>query len=80
MWELGRNDSSGFKVFIDKCLTCLLLFWVKRVDLGNLWNERRFEINAVVIGSVGRKNIVGSFGEYVLEIRTPVGNFLIRSF
>ena len=80
LWGLGRNDSSSFKVFIDKCLTCLLLLWVKRVDLGNLWNERRFEVNGVVIGLVGRKNIVGGFRKYILEIRTPVGNFLIWSF
>ena len=79
LWGLGQNDSAGFKVFIDKCFTCLLLLWVKRVDFGDLWNERRFEINGVVIRSVRGKNIVGTFGEYVLEIRTPVGNFLIRS-
>ena len=79
MWGLGQNDLAGFKVSIDKCFTCLLLLWVKRVDFGDLWNERRFEINGVVIRLVRGKNIVGTFGEYVLEIRTPVGNFLIRS-
>ena len=33
----------------------------------------------MVIGSVGRKNIVGSLREYILEIRTPIRNLLIRS-
>ena len=33
----------------------------------------------MIIESVGRKNIVGCLREYILEIRTPIGNFLIRS-
>ena len=78
LWGFGWNDSPGFKVFINKCLTCLLFLWVKRVDLSDLGNERRFKVYGMVVGSVGRKNIVGCFGEYILEIRTPIGNLLIR--
>ena len=34
----------------------------------------------MVVGSVGRKNIVGLFREYVFKVRTPIGNLLIRDF
>ena len=79
LWGFGWDDLSSLKVFIDECLAGFLFLRVERVYLGDLWNERGFKVYGVVIGLVGRKNIVGCFREYILEIRTPIGNFLIRS-
>ena len=79
MWGLGWDNSPGLKVFIDECLACLLFLWVERVYLGDLWNERGFKVYGVVVGLVGRKNIVGLLREHIFEIRTPIRNFLIGS-
>ena len=79
MWGFGWDDSPGLKMFINECLACLLFLWVKRVYLGDLWDEQGFKVNSVVVRSMGRKNIVGLFREHVFEIRTPIRNFLVRS-
>ena len=78
MWGFGWNDPSSLKVLVNKRLACLLLFQVKRVYLSDFRNERGFKVYGVVIGSVGRKNIVGLLGEYIFKIRAPIGNFLFR--
>ena len=64
-------------MFINEGLACFLFLWVKRVHFSDLWNERGLEINGVVIWSVGRKNIVGCFGEHVFKVGTPIRNLLI---
>ena len=64
-------------MFIDEGLARFLFLWVKRIHFSDLWNESGLEINGVVIWSVGRKNIVGCFGEHVFEVRTPIRDLLI---
>ena len=73
----GRDNSSGLKVFIDEGLACFLFLWVERIHLSDLGNEQGLKVNGVVVGSVGRKNVVGLFGEHVCKVRTPIRNFLI---
>ena len=75
--EFGRDNSSGLKVFIDEGLACFLFLWVERIHLSDLGNEQGLKVNGVVVGSVGRKNVVGLFGEHVCKVRTPIRNFLI---
>ena len=58
MRGLGWDNSPSLKVFIDECLACLLFLWIEGVYLGDLWNKRGFKVYGVVIGSMGRKNIV----------------------
>ena len=78
MWGFGWDDPPGLKVFINKRFACLLFLWVKRVNFSDLGNERGFKVYGMVIGSVGRKNIVSCFREYIFEVRAPIGNLLIR--
>ena len=77
LWGLGWNNSSGLKVFIDEHLACLLFLWVERVYLDDLWDERGFKVNGVVIWSVGRKDIVGIFREHIFEVGPPIRDFLV---
>ena len=67
-------------MFVNEGLACFLFLWVERVYFSNLWNERGFEVNGVVIWSMGRGGIVGLFREHVFEVGTPIGNLLIRDF
>ena len=79
MWGFGWDNSSGLKVFFDECFACVLFLRVKRVYLGDLWNERGFKVNGVVVRSVRRKNVVSLLREHVFEVGTPIRNFLIGS-
>ena len=64
-------------MFIDESLACFLFLWVKRIYFSDLWNERGFEINGVVIWSMRGENIMGLLREPVFEIRTPIRDLLI---
>ena len=79
LWGFGQDNSSGLKVFIDEGLACFLFLWVERVYFSDLGNERGLKVNSVVIGSVGRKNVVGLLREHIVEVRTPIRNFLVGS-
>ena len=68
LWGLGWNDLPGLKVFVNKHLACLLFLWVERVYLRDLRNEQGFKVYGVVVGSVGRENIMGLLREYVFEV------------
>ena len=67
-------------MFIDESFACFLFLWVKRIYFSNLWNERRFEVNGVVIWLMRGKNVMGLFGEYVLEVGAPIRDLLIGDF
>ena len=67
-------------MFMNEGLAHLLFLWVERVHFSDLWNERGFEVNGVVIWSMGRENIMGLLGEHVFEVRAPIRDLLIRGF
>ena len=80
LWGFRRDYSSSFKVFVDEHFTGFLFLRVEGIYLGNFGNKRRFKVDGVVVGSMGRKYVVGFLREHIFEIRTPIGDFLIRGF
>ena len=80
LWRLGWDDSSGLQMFINEGLASFLFLQVKRVHFSDLWNERGFEINGVVIWSMRRQNVMGFLREHILEVGTPIRDLLIRDF
>ena len=67
-------------MFINEGLASFLFLRIKRVHFSDLWNERGFEINGVVIWSMRRQNVMGFLREHILEVGTPIRDLLIRDF
>ena len=67
-------------MFMNEGLAHLLLLWVERVHFSDLWNERGFEVDGVVIWSMGRENIMGFLRERVFKVGTPIRDRLIGDF
>ena len=53
-----RKDTPGLKVFLDKGLTGFLFLGIQRVNFGEFRYKGRFKVNGVVIGAMGREDIV----------------------
>ena len=54
----GWTNASGLEMFLYKGLAGLLFLGVQRVNLGDFGYERRFKVNGVIIGVMGRKGII----------------------
>ena len=67
-------------MFINEGLAHLLFLWVERVHFSDLWNERGFEVDGVVIWSMGRENIMGFLREHIFKVGTPIRDRLIGGF
>ena len=73
-------QTCALPIFFNKRLARLLFLRVERVYFGDFWNKRGFKVYGVVVRSVRGKEIVGFLGEYVFEIRAPIGNLLFWGF
>ena len=47
--ELGWNNSPSSKMFFNEIFACLWFLWVERAYLSDLWDERWFKVNGMVI-------------------------------
>ena len=71
---LARTERAIFLCYKEKGSG---LWGFGRDNLSGLKVFRGLKIDGVVIGPVGRKNIVGLLREYIFKVRTPIRNFLI---
>ena len=78
LWGLRWDNASGVQVFFDECFTCFHLLRVQGIDLSDFWSEGWLKIDDMVIGLMWGEFVVSLFGEYILEVLTPVrkGGFL----
>ena len=80
LWGFGGYNASRFQVFINESLTGFLFGRVKRVDFGNLGDERVLKFNGVIKGSMRGENIISFFREDIGEISTKVRDWDIFRF
>ena len=68
---LRGNNPSSLQVFFNKGFACLHLCWVEQVDFGNFGSEVGAKFNGMVIGTMGRKLVMGLLQKDVCKVFAP---------
>ena len=61
----GRDNMTGFEMFLDKGFACVFFSRIQWVDFGNLRSKDILEVDGMVKGSVRGKLFIGLFRKYI---------------